>query len=232
MIPVTQTEDSGYTGEIDPVSQPVERVLRGQLWRHQRQQARMRYCPQMSYGRHFAPPSPSARPAAVMIFIHQPEPHAHWSRCSIPLTVRPDYLADHPGQISLPGGRLEANETYQQAAIREFSEELGVTPFPGRILGPLLPLWVFNSNYRLQPYVAWHTGNIDYHPCPREVARVIHLPVAELLADSAVRYGTFGRGQVRWQAGLYQLDGDQIWGATAIILAEVAAIFRGLLESE
>lgn len=195
----------------------------------QRQESRARYCPDLSYGRHFAPPIPSAKSAAVMILLEQPEPGAHWSQCTIPLTVRPDYLADHPGQISLPGGRLEDSESFEQAAKREFQEELGLDRFPGRILGPLLPMWVFNSNYRLQPFLAVHPGRLEYTPCQREVARLIHFPVAELLNDTAtISHDVFSRGAVRWKAGVYRYQGDQIWGATAIILAELAALLRAV----
>lgn len=207
----------------------LEQLLLQNELLQQRQQSRARYCPDLSYGRHFAPPVPSARPAAVMILLEQPEPGAHWSRCTIPLTVRPDDLADHPGQISLPGGRLENVETYQEAATREFQEELGLDRFPGRVLGELLPLWVFNSNYRLRPFLAVHAGRLDYSPCQREVARLIHLPVAQLLLESTtVTHDVFSRGSVRWKAGVIRYQCDQIWGATAIILAELAALLRGV----
>jgi 8-oxo-dGTP pyrophosphatase MutT (NUDIX family) len=196
-----------------------------------RHQARSQYCPSLSYGRHFAPPGPSARSAAVMILIQQPHAKADWRDCSLPLTVRPPFLADHPGQISLPGGRLEHGENYQQAAEREFCEELGVPKFPGRVLGSLSPMWVFNSDYYLTPFLAVHCGSLEYYPCHREVARVIHLPVSELLKQNQPKFNRFSRGSVHWNAGAFHSGEDCIWGATAMILAELAALLRLLDES-
>mgnify|MGYP002079209509 CR=1 FL=1 len=192
----------------------------------QRQQARARYCPQLSYGRHFAPPGPTARTAAVMILLEFPSPGANWQSGSIPLTVRPPNLVDHPGQISLPGGRVEEAESAYDAAIREFCEELGVEEFPGEVIGPLFPMWGFNSNYFLTPFLAIRKHIVEYRPCSREVARLIHLPVAELLKDEQPSQRCFSRGSVSWNAGVFNYQEDCIWGATAMILAELAAILK------
>ena len=80
-----------------------------------------RYQPQASYGRHFGPAPASARPAAVLVLLY-PDAGA-WH---LPLTLRPMYLADHAGQISLPGGAVEPGESSELAAVRELDEELGV----------------------------------------------------------------------------------------------------------
>jgi len=161
-----------------------------------------------------------------MILLQQPHRNSPWQDCFLPLTVRPLDLADHPGQISLPGGRLEGGESPQEAAEREFCEELGVHEFPGSVLGSLLPMWVFNSDYYLTPYLAVYSGPIDYCPCSREVVRVIQLPVSELLKVNQPSLGSFSRGCVNWHAGVFQYEQDCIWGATAMILAELAAVLR------
>ncbi len=218
-------ENSGWVARL-------ERLVQGQLFVTERQAARARLCPDMSYGRHFAPPGPTAKPAAVMILLEQPRHGADWRDCHVPLTVRPLYLSDHPGQISLPGGRLEQGETYQEAAEREFLEEMGIASFPGKIIGSLLSMWVFNSNYCLTPFLAVHTGNIEYSPCVREVSRLIRLPVTELLKVGSPLTSRFGRGKVNWKAGVFQYEQDYIWGATAMILAELAAVLQMLDQME
>jgi 8-oxo-dGTP pyrophosphatase MutT (NUDIX family) len=192
-----------------------------------RQELRARYSPQLSYGRHFAPAGPTAKPAAVMVLIHIPQV-GDWQNASIPLTVRPQHLPDHPGQISFPGGRLEATETYVEAAIREFQEELGVASFPGQVIGPLMPIWVFNSDYWLQPYLAIHTGSLSFQPCPREVDRLIQFPLASLLETRPDQAQQFSRGNVSWSANVFEHQGDMVWGVTAVILGELAAILKGL----
>ena len=186
-----------------------------------RQRERIRFSPDLSYGRHFGPPTSRSKMAAVMILI---EPRQQgWT---IPLTVRPDHLPDHPGQISFPGGRLEGEETFRQAAEREFNEELGTPSFPGHVLGELQPIYVFNSDYYVRPFVAWCPNQNEYEPCGNEVARIVHLPLATLLDPQSHVVQPYSRGSVSWNALAIQSNQDQIWGATAIMLGELKAVLE------
>jgi 8-oxo-dGTP pyrophosphatase MutT (NUDIX family) len=151
----------------------------------------------------------------------------NWKQATIPLTVRPTHLPDHPGQISFPGGRVESGESDLQAATREFEEELGVKPFPGRVIGQLQPIWVYNSDYILTPFVSVFSGPIQYHPCEHEVARLIHFPVTELLS-STTHVSRISRGSVSWDTNVFRYGDDNVWGATGIVLGELAAILRTL----
>jgi len=186
-----------------------------------RQSVRAKFGPALSYGRHFGPPAPSARQAAVLVLL---EPRGgEWT---IPLTVRPDHLPDHPGQVSLPGGRLEAGESHQQAAEREFFEELGCQLSPAQILGELLPLYVYGSDYYVRSFVAISQRLYDYRPCPREVAQVVHLPLAALVKPGLPHEQQFTRGLATWTAPTITGGGAIVWGATAIILAELNALLQ------
>src|SRR5580765_374467 len=89
---------------------------------------------------------PTARRAAALILIY-PGP----SGPTVALTVRHGDLPQHPGQISLPGGGVDAGESAAQAALRETHEEIGVPPEVVRILGPLSTIWVIVSNFVVQP---------------------------------------------------------------------------------
>ncbi|MCC7335824.1 MAG: CoA pyrophosphatase [Pirellulaceae bacterium] len=189
-----------------------------------RQRARAAYSPGLAYGRHFGPPAPSARQAAVLVMLERRS--GQWV---IPVTVRPDHLPDHPGQISLPGGRLEAGESYQQAAEREFCEELGCAVEPAQILGELSPLYVYHSDYIVRPFVAISPTAHVYQPCPREVSRVLHLPLAVLCSSSPVASSEFTRGLAVWSAPVIDSGDAIIWGATAIILAELIPLLRGIV---
>ncbi len=184
----------------------------------------MQFSPTISYGRHFSPPQPTAKQAAVMILLELCD--GEWS---IPLTERPQHLPDHPGQISLPGGRVEGDELPLDAAIREFNEELGTVEFPGEVVGELSPLYVYNSDYYVRPFLAVGAGPIQYFPCQHEVARVIRLPMNHLLQVGHSVEQTFHRGAATWTARTIQCEDVAVWGATAIMLGECATLLAAAL---
>lgn len=146
---------------------------------------------------------------------------------TIPLTVRPQHLPDHPGQISLPGGRVENGESRRAAAIREFAEEMGVR-LQAEIVGHLEPVYVFNSNYDVLPFLAVAEAELSYRPCIREVDRILHLSVDTLLDPASRRAAVFQRGLVSWRAPIIACGRDQIWGATAVMLGELSVLLRGV----
>lgn len=184
-----------------------------------RDAGRRRFSPSLSYGRHFCPPLPTARRAAVMI-LFEPR-HGGWS---IPLTVRPNHLPDHPGQVCLPGGRLEPGETVVDAAEREFCEELGLDRFPARTLGQLQSIYVYHSDFYLTPCLAVVERPLHYRPNPAEVESVLHLPVEYLLDLNRHVVRAHARGGVSWTALGIEFEGWHVWGATAIVLGELAGI--------
>ncbi len=72
----------------------------------------------------------------------------------LPLTRRTEHLLDHAGQISLPGGAVEPGEPSQRAVLRELDEELGIPAAGIEMLGQLSPIYLFRSNFLIQPWLA------------------------------------------------------------------------------
>ncbi len=217
------TPSSPIHPRIDLASQ-LRRQLSSALDLEHRNAGRMRFSPSLSYGRHFGPPAPTAKQAAVMIMLEAGEDG--WT---IPLTERPKHLPDHPGQISLPGGRVEVGESHLEAACREFTEELGTATFPGEFVGELQSIYIYNSDYFVRPFVAICDQRLAYAPCEREVERVIHLSIEHLLDDSRLSRQEFQRGKACWHSSTIHCDEALIWGATAIILGEFARIYQSCL---
>ena len=95
------------------------------------------------------------------------------------LTRRTAGLRAHGGQWALPGGRLDADETAQEAALRELDEELGLGLEPESVLGELDD-YPTRSGFRITPVVAWAGGDAVLEPNPEEVAAVYRGPLSEL----------------------------------------------------
>lgn len=115
------------------------------------------------------------RPAAVTLaIIADAEGHP-----SVLLTRRSEGLRRHSGQWAIPGGRLDAGETLEQAALRELDEEVGVSLQPSDVLGRLDD-FVTRSGFVITPVVAWVGAAREVRADPGEVAAVYRVRFEEL----------------------------------------------------
>jgi 8-oxo-dGTP pyrophosphatase MutT (NUDIX family) len=178
-----------------------------------------RYQPRGAFGRHFGPAAAAARPAAVLLLLY-----IHEGAWHIPLTLRPMDLADHAGQISLPGGTIEPGERSELAAVREFEEELGADSASIELLGELSPIYLFHSNFLIAPWLAAIGSRPAWHPNPAEVAEVVELPLAVLLDCGSTSDEMWQDHGIAFEAPAIHYGGHAIWGATAMILGELAAL--------
>jgi 8-oxo-dGTP pyrophosphatase MutT (NUDIX family) len=163
---------------------------------------------------------PSAREAAALILIYPGHQGALF-----PLTVRRHDLPFHPGQISLPGGGLDPGEDAAAAALRETHEEIGIAPGGVRIIGQLSPLWVIVSNFVVRPFVGITDARPEFRTEPREVAELIETPIDWVRDSSRVGWDQRVRDGVRIEFPYFDFAGHRVWGATAMVLSEFAALF-------
>jgi len=166
------------------------------------------------------------RPAAALLLIY---PNAgEWH---VPLTVRGSSLRHHTGQVSLPGGRLDhPDESVEQAALREAEEEIGVAPSTVEIIGRLTPVPIAVSGHLLQPVVGVARQRPAFSLAVPEVERLIELRVEQLKDRGVV--GSEERVRplpphVVQVIPFFAVGGARIWGATAMVLAEFAALLDG-----
>jgi 8-oxo-dGTP pyrophosphatase MutT (NUDIX family) len=173
----------------------------------------------LAYGRHHGPVPDNARRAAVLIALHR-LPHG-WS---IPAILRPDTMKSHAGQISLPGGLIEPDETVPQAALREFEEELGAAPGELIVIGQLTPVYVFVSGFEVTPLISVCMRSFAFNPNPHEVAALVELPLDELLDVTRRGRHKIARQGLQFTVPHFAIAGQHVWGATSLILAEFAAL--------
>jgi 8-oxo-dGTP pyrophosphatase MutT (NUDIX family) len=137
------------------------------------------------------------------------------------LTQRPDTMANHPGQIAFPGGKLEAGEDAIAAALREAQEELAIASEQVRVVGAAHS-FVTGTGFNLTPVLGLIPPDLPIAPDPREVAGWFEAPLRHLLdqRNHIARTGLFmgherPYTEIEWQ-------GHRIWGITAGIIVNLS----------
>jgi len=159
------------------------------------------------------------RHAAGLLFLFPRGGHAH-----IILTVRAETLGRHGGQVSLPGGVIEPGEAFEDAALREAHEEIALPSAGIAILGALSPIDIAVSGFRLHPVVGASDRAPVLSPAHGEVARILEIAVEDLLAPGAVVTTEREREGRPITVPAFRIGPDEIWGATAMVLAEFLVI--------
>ena len=168
------------------------------------------------------PTFPDARPSAVLLALVDGPGGAE-----VLLTKRSKELRNHSGEISFPGGRIDTGETPVEAALREASEEVGLAPDVVDVRGQLSHLTTVVSRSYIVPVV----GTLQERPRlvahDREVARILWVPVAELVDPATYREEWWGTAPRDRRMNFFELDDETIWGATAFILYELLGLVYG-----
>lgn len=141
------------------------------------------------------------------------------------LTVRRPDLKEHAGQVSFPGGRREPDETLRETALREAHEEVGLDPADVEVLGRLTPLYIPPSNFCVHPFVAVMPFAPALQPQDEEVASLLYTPLPLLLDPTTRQCEPWDlRGRVV-DVPFLAVGEHKVWGATAMMLAELTALF-------
>jgi 8-oxo-dGTP pyrophosphatase MutT (NUDIX family) len=164
-------------------------------------------------------PSGPLREAAVLILIH-PAPNGD-AYLTLIERAGGDYV--HAGQISLPGGAIEAGETTIEAALREAQEEVNLDQAQAgvRVVGELPASDVTVSGYRVHPVVAFAERLPEVSPDNVETVAVFSAPLAAFIPPAPIEVTTAERDGYRLRYGGYRIGQYHVWGATAGILGRL-----------
>ncbi len=167
---------------------------------------------------------PPPRESAVLALLY---PKAGELHCL--LMVRPVYDGVHSGQVAFPGGKREAGDpTLMHTALREFKEETGADPSGAEVLGTLTPVYIPPSRMLVTPFVGYVERIGPWYPDPFEVARLIEAPLSLLLREDILKrrdqyIQIMGRTV---EIPYFEVDREVVWGATALMLAELRELLR------
>ncbi|MGD0255266.1 MAG: CoA pyrophosphatase [Acidimicrobiales bacterium] len=159
---------------------------------------------------------PAGTRAAVLVPIFEEEGEAR-----VVLTRRAAQLRTHPGEVSFPGGRLDAGEIPEEGALREAAEEIALDRGSVEVVGRLTPLSTLSSGAAITPVVGVLPSRPKLVVNPSEVERVFDVALADLAVVEVFReerLAVLGTLSPVW---FFELDEDTVWGATARILVEL-----------
>jgi 8-oxo-dGTP pyrophosphatase MutT (NUDIX family) len=165
------------------------------------------------------------RLSAVMVLLF---PNKQNLPCVL-LIERSVYNGHHSGQIALPGGKHEKQDSdLQSTALREFFEETGSskTPF---IIGNLSDVHIPISKFTVKPYVGYLTERPNFLINETEVVSLIEWDIQDLLQQDSIKKTTITVNETTITTPYYLVEGKTLWGATAMIMNELKYLLKSNL---
>ena len=161
-----------------------------------------------------------AKPAAVLLLLYPNN-----SKVYFYLTKRTESLKYHKGQISLPGGSKEYNETLLETALRETQEEIGINKHEISILGKITPLFIPVTGFMVNPFIGYILNEPKTKLDTIEVAEIISVNIQDLINNDILI--THRQINVKnMHIPYFNLNNHQVWGATSMVLSEFKDIIH------
>lgn len=168
-----------------------------------------------------------ARPSAVLVLLYPFKNEVYTA-----LMKRPLYPGVHSGQISFPGGKKENfDQDLVETALREAEEEVGVDRQDIEVIGELTDLFIVVSNFRVKPVIGLMNNKPEFILDPREVEGLLNVGLKDLNLPKyqSTKQMSF-KNNITINAPYYNVQGNVVWGATAMIISELLAVVKPILE--
>jgi 8-oxo-dGTP pyrophosphatase MutT (NUDIX family) len=167
--------------------------------------------------------------AAVMMLFYPKDGMAH-----LVLIVRNSYKGVHSSQIAFPGGKYEEEDlNFEQTALRETHEEIGVHPSKIKVLKAFTQLYIPPSNFMVYPFLGISKEEISFRPDPKEVAGIIELPLSVFLSNSIIVHSKITTSYASSvEVPAFKIEDHIVWGATAMMLSELKEVLKYVLASK
>ena len=167
-------------------------------------------------------------PSAVLVPLYHKQGQYY-----VLLIQRTEKVKNHKGQIAFPGGAYEErDETLLGTALRESTEEIGLSPEDVEVLGALDDEISITSNYVISPFVALTPWPYQFKVDGEETEEIIEVPIQALLGKGSLRQGTDIVDGKQVTSYFYHYQEKVIWGATARILNRFLDFFTQSMAGE
>jgi len=148
------------------------------------------------------------------------------NRWQFPLIQRIEDGYVHSGQIGLPGGKLEIDETTVECALREAHEEIGLKPDCVKIIGQLSSLPIPVSKYLVYPVIGIIKSEIQWSINPEEVKSIFTASLNDIRNPAPIKTEMWQFGKDSRKVPFFYFNQHKVWGATAMILSEFKAVIE------
>lgn len=189
-------------------------------------EAHLKMLPKEMSPRLLIQPDQTARLSSVLVAIYPENDIPH-----IIFIKRQEYEGVHSGQISFPGGKKEAGDkSMWHTALREANEEINLEISLVQKLGKLSDVYIERSNHIVHPYIGKITEIGDLKADAYEVKDIIKVSIPYLLHKAKIRHFILTRKNVDYAMPYYDLYGEVLWGATAMMVSEFLEVSSPFFE--
>lgn len=164
--------------------------------------------------------------AAVMMLFYPKKRKTH-----LVLIVRNSYDGVHSAQIAFPGGKYEDDdENYENTALRETQEEIGIHHSKIKIIRPFSKLYIQPSNFLVHPFLGICNEEIVFFPDSNEVSDIIELSLSDFLNDNLIVKASLSTSYAKnIEVPAFKIEQHIVWGATAMMMSELKEVLKKVL---